>query len=194
MLLVPPGVLLAMFLGWSLYQYTAREEAVVEEAPGGPPAGVVFAFAGSSGSVPEGWLLCDGRAVSRSDNAALYVAIGAAHGAGDGSSTFHLPDYRGRFLRGVDLGAGRDPDATAREAAVEGGQGGDLVGSVQEDGLAAHSHDYSSFRLRDVDWMRGVKHPSNGTGDLKRSGTTGESGGSETRPENAAVNWIIHSP
>jgi microcystin-dependent protein len=62
------------------------------------PAGTVIAFAGAT--PPSGWLLCDGSAISRSTYSALFEAISTAHGSGDGSTTFTLPDYRGTFLRG----------------------------------------------------------------------------------------------
>jgi microcystin-dependent protein len=48
-----------------------------------------------------GWLLCDGSAVSRSTYSALFTAIGTSYGAGDGASTFNLPDFRGRTIVGV---------------------------------------------------------------------------------------------
>jgi microcystin-dependent protein len=62
-----------------------------------PPA-AVLPYAGAS--APEGWLICDGRAVNRTTYAALFAAIGTSHGSGDGSTTFNLPDYRWTFLRG----------------------------------------------------------------------------------------------
>lgn len=71
------------------------------------PAGVVLHFANSS--APTGWLECNGAAVSRATYSALFVAIGTVYGAGDGSTTFNLPDLRGQFLRGWDNGAGVDP-------------------------------------------------------------------------------------
>lgn len=64
----------------------------------GIPSGVVFPFAGTT--APYGYLICDGRAISRSDYADLFMMIGTSHGIGDGSTTFNLPDYRGNFLRG----------------------------------------------------------------------------------------------
>jgi microcystin-dependent protein len=64
----------------------------------GIPSGVVFPFAGNT--APYGYLVCDGRAVSRTEFASLFLMIGTSHGAGDGSATFNLPDYRGNFLRG----------------------------------------------------------------------------------------------
>lgn len=60
--------------------------------------GEVKAFAGTL--APEGYLFCQGQAVSRTTYVELFAAIGIAHGQGDGSSTFNLPDYRGQFLRG----------------------------------------------------------------------------------------------
>lgn len=65
-----------------------------------PPAGFVAPFAGRS--IPDGWLACDGSAVSRSEYPELFAAIGTAYGAGDGSTTFCLPELRARFVLGVD--------------------------------------------------------------------------------------------
>ena len=67
---------------------------------GGTPPGTVAAFAGSA--APEGWLLCDGSAVSRTTYADLYAAIGTTYGAGNGSTTFALPDLRGRVPAGAN--------------------------------------------------------------------------------------------
>ena len=62
------------------------------------PTGCVQAFAGST--TPQGWLLCDGSAVSRTDYAALYAVIGTTYGAGNGSTTFNLPNLTDRFIEG----------------------------------------------------------------------------------------------
>lgn len=74
----------------------------------GVPAGSVLPFAGST--APDGFLLCDGAAVSRATYSQLYSVLGVAYGAGDGSTTFNLPDIRGR----VAVGAGAGPGLTAR--------------------------------------------------------------------------------
>lgn len=63
------------------------------------PAGIIFPYAGST--APEGYLMCDGSAVSRSTYAALFAAIGTTYGAGDGSTTFNIPDLTGRVVIGV---------------------------------------------------------------------------------------------
>jgi microcystin-dependent protein len=103
------------------------------------PAGTIVAYGGptsastdgSAPAVPAGWLLCDGSAVSRTTYATLFAAIGINFGGGDGIATFNLPDLRGRFARGADLGAGRDPDAARRTASNPMGPTGDVVGSLE---------------------------------------------------------------
>ena len=63
------------------------------------PAGTMQMFAGNT--IPAGWLLCDGSAVSRTNYAKLFSAIGTTWGAGDGSTTFNLPNSIGRFAEGA---------------------------------------------------------------------------------------------
>lgn len=80
-----------------------QSSAVVAETvviPDAVPTGAVQMFAGSS--APSGWLLCYGQAVSRTTYADLFTAIGTAYGVGDGSTTFNLPDLRGRVPGGLD--------------------------------------------------------------------------------------------
>ena len=67
---------------------------------GAVPAGAVMPFAGST--APAGWLLCFGQAVSRSQYGELFAVLGTSYGVGDGSTTFNLPDLRGRVVAGVD--------------------------------------------------------------------------------------------
>lgn len=66
----------------------------------GVPAGVCVPYAGAS--APEGWLLAYGQTVSRTTYAALFAEISTTYGSGDGSTTFNLPDYRGRAPFGKD--------------------------------------------------------------------------------------------
>lgn len=69
--------------------------------PGGlAPTGALLAFAGAT--APAGWLLCDGSNISRSTYASLFGVLGTSYGAGDGSTTFALPDLRGRLPAGKD--------------------------------------------------------------------------------------------
>ncbi len=87
------------------------------------PPGVIVPFSGAT--APPGWVICDGAEYDGTDPAyaGLFTAIGTSFG-GSGN-VFNVPDLRGRFLRGVDAGAGTDPDATDRT-------GGDAVGSTQD--------------------------------------------------------------
>lgn len=66
------------------------------------PPGTVNMFAGAS--APNGWLLCDGSAVSRETYADLFAVIGTTYGSGDGSTTFNLPNLKGRVPVGLDSG------------------------------------------------------------------------------------------
>lgn len=66
------------------------------------PTGLITPFGGPS--APDGFLLCDGAAVSRTTYADLFAVIGESYGAGDGSNTFNLPDLQGRVPVGLDTG------------------------------------------------------------------------------------------
>lgn len=96
-------------------------------AAAGPiPAGVIFDFAGTEANVPSGYLLCYGQAVSRTTYAGLFAAIGTTHGAGDGSTTFNLPDARGRAIAGKDNMGG----TAANRLTASGGVTGTTLGAV----------------------------------------------------------------
>lgn len=64
------------------------------------PAGIVSAYGGNN--APEGWLICDGSAVSRTTYRNLFSAIGINYGEGDGTTTFNLPNLKGKVIVGVD--------------------------------------------------------------------------------------------
>jgi len=90
--------------------------------------------AGSEATQCPGWLLCDGREVSRTGaTAALFAKVGTAHGAGNGSTTFNLPDARGRAA----IGAGTGPGLTARSLGQKVGEESHLI-SVGE--MPSHDH------------------------------------------------------
>lgn len=95
--------------------------ATTEEVNQAAPAGAVQHFAMST--APNGWLAANGAAVSRTTYANLFTAIGTTFGAGDGSTTFNLPDLRGEFMRGWDSGRGVNPTRAfgSGEAATEVG-------------------------------------------------------------------------
>lgn len=160
------------------------------------PAGSIIAYGGST--APAGWLLCNGNAVSRTTYSALFAAIGTAHGSGNGSSTFNLPDYQGRFLRGVANSSTLDPDSASRTAMSTGGNPGNQVGSVQGDIFRSHNHSSNmAYHGGNGDgsqpslYLAGVGEISYGAGSIGNKDVSSSAGGNETRPVNAYVNWII---
>ena len=134
------------------------------------PPGAIMAFARST--PPEGWLECKGQAVSRTTYAALFAAIGTTFGAGDGSTTFNVPDLRGEFIRGWDHGRGVDA--------------GRAFGSAQADALRSHNHTYTRPAYSSS-WG-----PGGGKGWVETAAdVTGSTGGTETRPRNIALMYCI---
>lgn len=160
------------------------------------PVGTILPFAGDN--APTGWLLCNGASISRSTYATLYSVVGNRFGSVDGSN-FNVPDFRGRFLRGRDAGVGRDPDRNARVAMNGGGAVGDAVGSVQGDETRSHTHNYWDTYYSE-NGGAGPIYYTNGKGSGDSDGdnepwqverASNATGGNETRPTNANVNYII---
>lgn len=106
----------------------------------GVPIGAQMTFAGAT--PPTGWLLCYGQAVSRTTYASLFAVIGTAYGIGDGSTTFNLPDKRGRVSLGADnMGGSAANRVTSAVSGVDatavGNSGGDQ--HAQQDTITATS-------------------------------------------------------
>jgi microcystin-dependent protein len=106
------------------------------------PVGVISAYAGSS--APSGWLLCFGQAVSRSTYSDLFAALSTTYGAGDGSTTFNLPDLRGRVAAGVDnmggSAASRLTSTVLSASNTLGASGGAQTHTLDSTQIPAHSH------------------------------------------------------
>ena len=116
-----------------------------------PPVGSVTAFAGST--TPQGWLLCDGSAVSRTDYADLYAVIGDTYGAGDGSTTFNLPNLVDKFVEG---------SATSGTEKTAG------LPNITGSGLNVQSSDTSAVQGL---WVRGGNGALYAGGGWARTGT-----------------------
>lgn len=108
--------------------------------------GTIFDFAGSS--APSGWLLCYGQAVSRTTYANLFSAIGTTFGTGDGSTTFNLPDCRGRVHAGKDDMGGTAASRLTSSGTGNPGINGAALGAtggvdryaITQAQMAAHTH------------------------------------------------------
>jgi microcystin-dependent protein len=115
----------------------------VGPASGGAPTditgiiGEVRTFAGPSAAVPAQWYLCYGQAVSRTTYASLFAIIGTTWGIGDGSSTFNLPDLRGRAMFGVDAMGGTPANRITSGVA---GFSGTLGSSGGSQNVQVHGH------------------------------------------------------
>ncbi|XOV93505.1 MAG: phage tail protein [Bacteroidota bacterium] len=161
------------------------------------PIGTIIAYSGDSSTIDfDAWRLCDGAEIDRNEYAALFDVIGTSWGAGDGERTFALPDFRGMFLRGADYGAEKDPDVADR---FNGRNLPGEVGSYQDDAFQGHEH---FLRSTPNNGRSGNNTTNYGVGAKvgERSGTGAptlmEGFGevrfsSETRPNNAYVNWLV---
>ena len=156
------------------------------------PAGSIIPYGGSS--APTGFLLCDGSAVSRTTYAALFAALddGAIYGTGDGSSTFNLPDLRGRVVAGKDdMGGSAASELTNTSGGVDGDQlgasGGSQTQALSTANLPSHTHSFSddiTVGTRVNPFQSGGNNSVNrgGSGELFSqntvtvSGTTGSTG------------------
>ena len=175
----------------SVHSDTAQHAAYAAQAFF--PAGMVIPFAGPESKIPAGWVLCDGRVLDANDYPGLFDAIGTAWGSG-GGSLFRIPDLRGTFLRGVAYASTRDPNKTTRVAINTGGNTGNNVGSYQADIVGPHQHNYYDKHNSDNRTVNGLgsKSAASTTDLIDYRPTTNKSGtGSETRPRNAYVNYII---
>jgi microcystin-dependent protein len=103
------------------------------------PPGALMAFAGAT--APAGWLLCNGQAVSRTVYAALFTTLGTTYGSGDGSTTFNLPDLRGRNVIGLDnMGSSSANRVTAAQADQLGGAAGAETHTLTTNEMPVHNH------------------------------------------------------
>ena len=105
------------------------------------PTGTILPYAGTA--APTGYLLCDGSAISRATNSDLFTLIGTTYGVGDGSTTFNIPDLRGRVIAGQDdMGGTSANTLTDAQADQLGGTLGaeDHTLTSAESGMPAHSH------------------------------------------------------
>lgn len=106
----------------------------------GTPSGVISAFGGTS--APTGWLLCYGQAISRTTYAALFAVLGTTYGSGDGSTTFNVPDLRGRTVAGQDDMGGSSANRLTSPINGDtlGAAGGSQSHTLTTAQMPSHSH------------------------------------------------------
>jgi microcystin-dependent protein len=140
-----------------------------------PPSTVAFV---ARNTAPAGWLKANGAAISRTTYADLFAAIGTSFGAGDGTTTFNVPDLRGEFLRAWDDGRGVDT--------------GRVFGSFQGDLFEAHVHFISGF-TGSTNFTPGAHYYNTNQFNTTGASTSNSvpAGGTETRPRNIALLAVI---
>ena len=179
-------------------------------------AGTIESYIGTT--PPEGYLLCDGCIVTAADYPRLFKVIGTSWGYGNNDGlTFHLPDLRGRFLRGTALDSGItiDKDATTRTPNNAGGNSGNNVGTDQNDktrrprdtifstnaGNSNHTHTFRTGRGgagngNDRSWepyQTGENNETLPSGNRNNTHSHSVNGGGDTegRPINTSVIFVI---
>lgn len=174
------------------------------------PIGTIVSFAGEENNIPKGWLICNGQILSKDKYPMLFNTIGTIWG-GTGTPNFYLPDLRGLFLRGVAGESNTDPDKDARyspqlqHSPSNPGNKGNAVGSLQGDDFKGHDHGFRDpghghlyTKGCTIDSWGGNIVPSgqniNQQAAVATSSTNisfNKEGGSESRPINAYVHFII---
>ena len=163
------------------------------------PAGMIAPFAGTS--APTGWLACQGQAVSQTTYAALYAAIGATwNTGGEGAGNFRLPDLRGMFLRGTGTNAtGSSSGAVGPSVGVYAADTYLNHNHTATSTDSGHTHTYNNARSGGANLQSGSNYNLNNTTDTTSVGTanitttvaTSTTGGTETKPKNYGVLYII---
>ncbi len=151
------------------------------------PVGMVIAIVVAN--VPEGYLLCDGSAVSRTTYSNLFTALGTLYGAGDESTTFNVPDFRGQFLRGYLSGTSEALGTAQAGGApeIEGyAQGGYCTTSTPSTTGAFYSNNVNAgANIGGSNWQgKDLRFKASKSNELYGAAE-------EIRPINYAVNWCI---
>jgi len=148
--------------------------------------GTIVAYAGST--APEGWMLCSGTAISRSSYPDLFNVIGINYGTGDGSSTFNLPDLRGRTIFGRDdmggISAGRISNLNV-SGQIMGEQIGSQSVSLAVANMASHKHTFTGSSVTTnnnshAHTYQDAYYAENGSGGYGNNSRVGNVGSTDT--------------
>lgn len=153
------------------------------------PSGSITMMGGAT--IPSGWLYCDGTAVSRTTYSALFTAIGTVYGVGDGSTTFNLPNFKGRVPVGIDA---------TTEFAGAGTTGGEKTHLLTVAEIPSHGHNASGTNVNGYPGHltaaggQNAGYTNAGSGDLyifTQPSLTGGGGAHNNLQPYLTVNFII---
>ena len=145
------------------------------------PIGFIAIWPGDT--MPTGWLLCDGSEISRTAYADLFALVGTTYGAGDGVSTFLLPDFRGRTPIGYGLGSGLTITHVLAET------GGEETAVLTQDQLASHRHAYER-NISSTTTTDGAQYGWKNS-STPASGAAGSGTGHQNMQPSLAMNFVI---
>jgi Microcystin-dependent protein len=144
--------------------------------------GSIQLFAGSI--APLGYLICDGTAISRVSYASLFNVIGTQYGTGDGSTTFNIPDLRGRIATGYD--------STQTEFNTLGKTGGEKTHILTVKEMPSHNHGYDAHWTEATGWNNGeVQMTDRGRNGTNYTNSTGGDQAHNNLQPYITLNYII---
>lgn len=150
-----------------------------QAAPGTPLIGEMKFLA--NGAVPGGWLDCRGQAVSRTTYAALFAAIGTLYGAGDGSTTFNVPNTAAKFVAGYDFSTpGNNTGFKIGET------GGEDTHTLTANEMPSHTHASPVFNGASSAGTTYVQATRGGVTGILQTGSAGGGAAHENRPP-----WVV---
>lgn len=139
------------------------------------PIGAIQAFGGRV--APEGWLICDGSAISREDYIDLFTAIGTTYGDGDGNTTFNIPDFSGRTAIGMSA------------TYILGDADGEETHTLTVDEMPSHSHTNLYHTSSGTGWGYNYQNIGQRSQPTESSGGIGNTGGNQ--PHNNMQPYIV---
>lgn len=173
---------------WTVAHWT--ETSIVEEIDNGGggsqvlgdtlPIGIIMEYPGSN--IPSGWLLCDGQAVSRTLYSELFNLLGTTYGSGDGSTTFNIPNLKGK------VAVGKDENDTDFDTLGE--TGGEKTHTLSESEMPAHSHTPTSGNFCTTGNGTANNLVNSGSSYAQTSATANTGGG---QPHNNLQPYIVQN-
>ena len=163
--------------------YALLSDAFTPETPETALIGEIKMW--SAATAPDKWLLCDGAAISRTTYADLFTVVSTTYGVGDGTTTFNVPDFRGR----APIGAGQGSGLTARTLGASLGEE-EHTDTINE--MPVHKHQFS---LPANSTRASGSSPCVSTSSSRVETTQSEGGGDahNTMQPSLVVNFIIYS-